>query len=98
MANKILAERNAPVVGKNWAFNFVNRRPELETRFSRRYDYKRAQCEDPDAINSWFRLVAKMVANYGVADSDIYNFDETVPRWALSPTGWSLQARKDVPT
>jgi hypothetical protein len=77
MANKLLAERDAPPVGKNWAFNFVKRQPELRTRFFRRYDYKRAQCEDPDAINAWFRLVRNMVAKYGVVDSDIYNFDET---------------------
>ena len=42
MANRLLAERGAPPVGKRWASNFVKRRPELRTRFFRRYDYSRA--------------------------------------------------------
>ncbi|KAJ6436862.1 Glycerate kinase [Purpureocillium lavendulum] len=77
MANRLLRDRGAPRVGPRWASNFVKRQPELRTRFSRRYDYKRAQCEDPDAINAWFCLVRNVVAKYGIADADIYNFDET---------------------
>jgi hypothetical protein len=77
MANRLLRERDAPSVGKRWASNFVKRRVELRTRFLRRYDYKRAQCEDPDAIRAWFALVKNVVAKYGVVDADIYNFDET---------------------
>ncbi len=77
MASRLLAERVAPPVGPRWANNFVKRRPELRTVFFRKYDYKRAQCEDPDAINAWFRLVRNTIAKYGVVDSDIYNFDET---------------------
>jgi hypothetical protein len=50
MANRLLGERDAPKVGKRWAANFIKRQPELQTRFFRRYDYKRAQCEDPEVI------------------------------------------------
>ena len=32
MANRLLAERDAGTVGKNWVANFVKRRPELGTR------------------------------------------------------------------
>ena len=77
MANRLVRDRGAPRVGPRWASNFVKRQPELRTRFSRRHDYKRAQCEDPDAINAWFCLVRNVVAKYGIADADIYNFDET---------------------
>jgi hypothetical protein len=42
MANRLLAERDAPKVGKLWASNFVKRHPEIKTRFYRRYDYRRA--------------------------------------------------------
>ncbi|KAK0367451.1 fot5 transposase, partial [Colletotrichum limetticola] len=77
MANRLLADRDAPPVGKRWASNFIKRQPQLRTRFFRKYDYKRAQCEDPDAINAWFRLVANTIAKYGIVESDIYNFDET---------------------
>jgi hypothetical protein len=77
MANKLLRERDAAKVGINWAANFVKRRPELRTRFTRRYDYQRAQCEDLNVINAWFELVKKIKAQYGIADDDVYNFDET---------------------
>ena len=77
MANYILRSRNAPSVGKQWPYRFVQRREELKTRFSRAYDFQRALCEDPDAISAWFRLVNNMRAKYGITDGDFYNFDET---------------------
>jgi hypothetical protein len=46
-------------------------------KFNRKYDYKRALCEDHRAIRAWFRLVANMKAKYGIQDEDTYNFDET---------------------
>jgi hypothetical protein len=87
MANRLLAERGAPKVGKRWASNFVKRQPELRTRFLRRYDYKRAQCEDPEAIRAWFSLVKNVIAKYGVVDSDVYNFDETGFMMGIISTG-----------
>ena len=50
MANSLLAERHQLPVGKNWASTFVKRRPELTVKFNRKYDYKRALCEDPEII------------------------------------------------
>jgi hypothetical protein len=44
MANRLLAARDAPPVGKRWATNFIERQPELKKRFPRTYDYKRAYC------------------------------------------------------
>jgi hypothetical protein len=77
MANLLLSKRDAKPVGKLWVHRFVNRRPELKTRFSRVYDYQRALCEDPDALKAWFQLVKNMRDKYGIHDRDFYNFDET---------------------
>ncbi len=77
MANRLLADRDAPPVGPRWASNFVKRRKELSTRFTRRYDYQRALCEDPNVICGWFQLVRNTVAKYGILVEDMYNFDET---------------------
>jgi hypothetical protein len=77
IANQLLCERDAPPVGKRWAHNFVKRQPKLRTRYSRRYDYQRAKCEDPRVISEWFTLVQNVKAKYGIVDDDIYNFDET---------------------
>jgi Tc5 transposase DNA-binding domain len=76
MADLLLAARDASSVGKNWATNFINRRPEIQSKFNRKYNYKRAQCEDPVVIGEWFRLVRNVIAKYGILDADIYNFDE----------------------
>jgi len=77
IANLLLKSRGALCVGKNWAYRFIQRRPELKTRFNRVYDFQRALCEDPELIGAWFRLVENMRAKYGIVDSDLYNFDET---------------------
>jgi hypothetical protein len=77
MANQLLRIRDAPPVGKLWAHNFVKRQPQLHTRYTRRYDYQRAKCEDPKVIGEWFTLVRNVKAKYGIVDDDIYNFDET---------------------
>jgi hypothetical protein len=77
MANYLRKTRRARPVGKLWAHRFVQRRPELKTRFKRVYDFQRALCEDPELIGAWFQLVQNMRAKYGVVDSDFYNFDET---------------------
>ncbi|RFN50199.1 fot5 transposase [Fusarium flagelliforme] len=77
IANRLLANRNAPPVGKHWANNFINRQPELKSRYNRRYDYQRALCEDPTTIRNWFKLVENTIAKYGIRSDDIWNFDET---------------------
>ena len=77
MAKSILASRHGPPIGKLWAHRLVKRTPELKTRFSRSYDYQRAQCEDPKLLEAWFQCVTDMKAKYGIQDCDIWNFDET---------------------
>src|SRR6478609_2794808 len=77
MANRLLADRETPPVGKRWASNFVKRHKELKTCFHRRYDYQRAKCEDLTVIRNWFRLVQNVIAKYGIQLDDIWNFDET---------------------
>ncbi|KAJ8113412.1 hypothetical protein OPT61_g4450 [Boeremia exigua] len=77
MANSLRAERNLGPVGTNWPSTFVKRQPELKVKFNRRYDYKRALCEDSGVIQGWFSLVANVKAKYSILDDDVHNFDET---------------------
>jgi hypothetical protein len=76
MADLLLSERGESPVGKNWTTTFIKRRTEIKAKFSRKYDYKRAKCEDPKIIQGWFSLVRNTVAKYGILEQDIYNFDE----------------------
>ncbi len=87
MANRLLADRDAAPVGLNWASNFVRRHQELKTRFTRKYDYQRAKCEDPDIIWGWFQLVRNTIMKYGIEESDIHNFDETGFMMGVISTG-----------
>lgn len=77
MANILREERGMAPVGRDWPNNFVKRQPRLKVKFNRKYDYKRALCEDPEIIQGWFDLVANVKAKYGIVDEDTYNFDET---------------------
>ena len=77
MADKLLRERGAKPVGKNWVDNLVKRSPELQKRWTRPYDRQRAACEDPAVIQPWFTLVQSTKAKYGIIDKDTYNFDES---------------------
>jgi DDE superfamily endonuclease/Tc5 transposase DNA-binding domain/helix-turn-helix, Psq domain len=104
MANRILATRQDERVGQRWAGNFVRRRPELRTRFQRKYDYQRAKCEDPAVVRAWFELVRNTIAKYAIVDADIYNFDETGFMMGVISTGMVVtssdgrkQAKKTQP-
>jgi hypothetical protein len=80
MANILLAARGTTpllTVGVNWASTFVNRRDELQSRYSKRYDYQRALNEDPKSIKEWFSMVQHAIDENGIQPEDIYNFDET---------------------
>ncbi|KAM5529008.1 transposase [Fusarium oxysporum f. sp. phaseoli] len=76
MANRLLADREMPPVGKRWASNFVKRHKDLKTHFFRKYDYQRAKCEDPTIIRNWFRLVANVIAKYGIRPDEIYTIQD----------------------
>lgn len=87
MANNLRVARDASRVGLRWASNFVKRRPELKTRYNRKYDYQRALCEDPEVARSWFRLVENTISKYSIDITDIYNFDETGFMMGIISTG-----------
>jgi hypothetical protein len=82
MARLLLQSRDSgssstpPNVGINWPTEFIERNPGLTTRFSRKYDYKRAENEDPAITIEWFQLVEKTIRENGIISDDIYNFDE----------------------
>jgi hypothetical protein len=79
-ANLLFAARGtipSITVSEKWVYNYVDRCPNLSTRFSRRYNYERAKCEDPKMVKEWFNLVQKTINENGIDPDDIYNFDET---------------------
>jgi hypothetical protein len=83
MAQLLLAERtkasssDPATIGVNWVRNFVNRHETIKSKYGRKYDYERAQCENPEVLKDWFKRVQTNIAKYGILMEDIYNFDET---------------------
>lgn len=80
MANTLLSKRegdNTQRIGQHWVQNFIKRHPDLKSRYLRKYNYQRAQCEDPVVIKQWFERVKAMTQEFGIQSQDIYSFDET---------------------
>ena len=83
MANILLTKRGGAevvkvlTVGQKWVYNYVQRHHCLQTKYTRKYDYQRALCEDYSIIRGWFNLVRNTIAKYGILEEDIHNFDET---------------------
>jgi hypothetical protein len=72
MADLLLSERGESPVGINWTTTFIKRRTEIKAKFSRKYNYERAKCEDPKIIRGLFSLVRNIVAKYGILEQVIY--------------------------
>ena len=64
-------------IGELWVNHFIKHHPELKSKYTRRYDYQRARCEDPELIKAWFERVQKTVQQYGIVEEGIYNMDES---------------------
>ena len=77
MANHLLSQYRTQQVGEKWVYNLVQRRPEIDSKFSRRYNYKRAKCEDLKIIKEHFNRVQDAISQYRILLEDIYNFNKT---------------------
>ena len=64
-------------IGEQWVNQFIQRHPELKSKYTRQYDYQRAKCENPELIKNWFTCVQETIQKYGILEQDIYNMDET---------------------
>ena len=64
-------------LSEKWVNRFVKRHPELQSKYTQKYDYQRAKCEDPELIQNWFKLFTNVQQKYGILHEDIYNMDET---------------------
>lgn len=69
--------QNTAFIGEKWVNRFVKRHKELSAKYTRKYDYQRAKCEDPVLLKNWFKRVYETIQKYGILEQDIYNMDET---------------------
>lgn len=64
-------------IGENWVNHYIQHHKELKSKYTQKYDYQRAKCEDPKLIQNWFTRVEETIQKYGILSEDIYNMDET---------------------
>ncbi|KAI9044681.1 uncharacterized protein KD926_011651 [Aspergillus affinis] len=79
LSSKLKPKRqNEAFISERWVHRFTLRHEaELKSRYTQRFDYQRAKCEDPKIIKRWFELVQNTIQKYGILEQDTYNMDET---------------------
>ena len=82
----VSARLPSTTIGENWVNRYVKRHPELRSKYTRKYDYQRAKCEDSGLIKSWFMRIQETIQNYGILMEDIYNMDETSFQMGVTST------------
>ena len=68
---------HAITIGGHWVNRFIKHHPELRSKYSWKYDYQCAKCEDSKLIKAWFTWVQETIEKYEILLKDIYNMDET---------------------
>jgi hypothetical protein len=77
IANILLSQHGNQEISKKWIYRLVQCRPDIKSRFSRRYNYERAKYEDPKIIQEYFDHVREAILKYDILPEDIYNFNKT---------------------
>jgi len=72
-----LASTNPAIIGEHCVYCFIQLYQELKSKYSRKYDFQRAKCENSELIQGWFTRVQQTIQQYGIQVEDIYNMDET---------------------
>ena len=77
MAKELLiAKGDHKELGRNWINKFLDRHPELQSRFSQPLDKDRAATHDAEKLLRWFQLVQSVIQKYDIQEEDTYNMDE----------------------
>lgn len=98
MANKLLADRDSPPVGKRWASNFVKRQPQLRTRFVRRHDHHRANAKIQNLSVVGSRLYRIPLPSTAFKTWISTTSTKLALWWASSRRAWSSQAQINART
>lgn len=73
----VSARLPSTTIEENWVNRYVERHAELKSKYTWKYDYQRAKCENSGLIKSWFMRVQETIRKYGILMEDIYNMVET---------------------
>ena len=63
-------------LGIHWTEQYLDRHPQLKTKFMSGLDKERAEAQDPDIFQHWFELYKTTTQNYNIKPLNRYNMDE----------------------
>ena len=63
-------------LGKNWITRFLDRHPDLASKFSSQIDRQRAFASNPVTLRDYFNKFGRLMRKYKFHPQDIYNMDE----------------------
>ena len=87
----------AITIGGHWVNRFVKHHPELNLKYARKYDYQRAECEDPKIIRAWFTRVRETIEKNRIVKEDIYNMDETGFQMGVASSSKAICGSNNIP-
>jgi len=57
MANLLLSQRlPSASIGTKWTNRFIERHSEIQSKYNRKFDYQRRQCESREVMGKWFNV------------------------------------------
>ena len=65
---------------------YIQCHDELFSKYSQKYDYQQAKCEDPELIMRWYKCFHDAIEKYEILEQDIYNMDETGFQMGMTST------------
>ena len=77
LVSSYLSSSQPVTIGEHWVYHYIQHHPELKSKYTWKYDYQCAKCENHKLIKAWFICVKKTIKKYGIIKEDIYNMDET---------------------
>ena len=77
IANYMLLQRGNQQISTNWVTKLIKRRPEIDSKFTRKYNYERTKYKDPKIIQEHFNHIRAAISEYSILPEDIFNFNKT---------------------
>ena len=77
MAIELLAAKSdTEDLGVHWTEQYIDRHPQLKSKFVSALDKERAEAQDQDIFRHWFELYKTTVEKYSIQLYNKYNMDE----------------------
>lgn len=81
-------------LGKNWITGFKKRNPSIKTMIGRRIEDARFDAATPEVLNRFYSTLERVISEYHVSTSNIWNMDECGTALGASTNGRVMASSK----